>query len=570
MDVVLLARSQFAIVTVYHFFFVPLTLGLSVLVAIMETQYVRTGDETYKKMTKFWGKLFLINFAMGVATGIVQEFQFGMNWSEYSRFMGDIFGAPLAIEALLTFYLESVFLGIWIFGWDKLSKRAHAAVIWVVAIGSNLSAFWILVANSFMQQPVGYVLRNGRAEMDNFFALLGNGHVWVQWPHVFTSAMATAGFFVAGISAFHLVRGSKNLEVFRRSFRISILYGTIGTVLVILVGHTQAQYMTRIQPMKMAAAEALWQTEDPAAMSLFTIGNEAERRDVFAIRVPGLLSFMAHNSFSGEVQGINNLQDEYVERYGPGDYVPPVAISYWTFRIMVGAGFVMLALALYGLWVASRNRTTESPLYLKLMLWAIALPFIANSTGWIFTEVARQPWIVFGLQKTVDGVSPTVSAGMVLFSLIAFTLLYALLMVADVVLLRKYAEAGVPETNDADLAPAGAWWEKGAHHGSQLSLVRAHRRALRGFFLPRGLRLRGRHSPAFCGQGRHRTANDHQQRRSGLGRQRGLDADRRRGDVCSLSPLVRDPLLGFLHRAGVDAPGTHFPRRILRVPLEDG
>jgi len=456
MDVVLLARSQFAIVTVYHFFFVPLTLGLSVLVAIMETQYVRTGDETYKKMTKFWGKLFLINFAMGVATGIVQEFQFGMNWSEYSRFMGDIFGAPLAIEALLTFYLESVFLGIWIFGWDKLSKKAHATVIWVVAIASNLSALWILVANSFMQQPVGYVLRNGRAEMNDFFALLGNGHVWVQWPHVFTSAVATAGFFVAGISAFHLLRGSKNLEVFRRSFRISILYGTIGTVLVILIGHSQAQYMTRIQPMKMAAAEALWQTEDPAAMSLFTIGNEAERRDVFAIRVPGLLSFMAHNSFSGEVQGINDLQEEYVERYGPGDYVPPVAISYWTFRIMVGAGFVMLALALYGLWVASRNRTTESPLYLKLMLWAIALPFIANSTGWIFTEVARQPWIVFGLQKTVDGVSPTVSAGMVLFSLIAFTLLYALLMVADVVLLRKYAEAGVPETNDADLAPAGA------------------------------------------------------------------------------------------------------------------
>jgi len=456
MDVVLLARLQFAIVTVYHFFFVPLTLGLSVLVAIMETQYVRTGDETYKKMTKFWGKLFLINFAMGVATGIVQEFQFGMNWSEYSRFMGDIFGAPLAIEALLTFYLESVFLGIWIFGWDKLSKKAHATVIWVVAIGSNLSALWILIANSFMQQPVGYVLRNGRAEMDNFFALVGNGHVWVQWPHVLTSAVATAGFFVAGISAFHLLRKSQNMELFRRSFRISILYGTIGTVLVILIGHTQAQYMTRIQPMKMAAAEALWETEDPAAMSLFTIGNERERRDVFAIRIPGLLSFLSYNSFSGEVRGINDLQDEYVERYGPGDYIPPVAISYWTFRIMAGAGFVMLALAFYGLWLASKNRTAESPRYLKLMLWAIALPFVANSTGWIFTEIARQPWIVFGLQKTADAVSPNVSAGMVLFSLIAYTLLYALLMVANVVLLRKYAEAGVPEATNADLAPAGA------------------------------------------------------------------------------------------------------------------
>ncbi len=444
MDVVVLARLQFAVTTVYHFFFVPLTLGLSILVAIMETLYVRTGDETYKKMTKFWGKLFLINFAMGVVTGIVQEFQFGMNWSEYSRFMGDIFGAPLAIEALLAFYLESVFLGVWIFGWDKLSKKAHATVMWLVAIGSNLSALWILVANSFMQQPVGYVLRNGRAEMDNFFALLGNGHVWVQWPHVFTSAIATAGFFVAGISAFHLLRKSGNIEAFRRSFRISIVYGVIGTVLVTLVGHTQAQYMTRIQPMKMAAAEALWQTEDPAAMSLFTIGNQKERRDVFAIRVPGLLSFLAHNSFTGEVQGINNIQEEYVGRFGPGDYVPPVAISYWTFRIMVGAGGLMLALALYGLWKTSRGRMDPAPWYLKFMIWAIALPYLANSTGWIFTEIGRQPWIVFGLQKTADGVSPTVGAGMVLFSLIAFTLVYALLMVADVVLLRKYAEAGIP------------------------------------------------------------------------------------------------------------------------------
>ena len=456
MDVVLLARLQFAITTVYHFFFVPLTLGLSILVAIMETQYVRTGDEIYKKMTKFWGKLFLINFAMGVVTGIVQEFQFGMNWSGYARFMGDIFGAPLAIEALLAFYLESVFLGVWIFGWDKLSKRAHAAVMWLVAIGSNISALWILVANSFMQQPVGYVLRNGRAEMESFFALLGNGHVWVQWPHVFTSALATTGFFVAGISAYHLLRGSDHVEVFRRSFRISILYGAVGTLLVILVGHTQAQYMTTIQPMKMAAAEALWQTEDPAAMSLFTIGNEAERRDVFAIRVPGLLSFLAYNKFSGAVEGINNLQDDYVQTYGPGSYVPPVAISYWTFRIMVGAGFVMLALTLYGLWKASKNRVSESPRYLKYMIWAIALPYIANSTGWIFTEVARQPWIVFGLQKTADAVSPSVGAGEVLFSLVAFTLIYAVLMAADIVLLRKYARAGVGGEIVAEPAPAGA------------------------------------------------------------------------------------------------------------------
>jgi len=455
MDVVILARLQFAITTVYHFFFVPLTLGLSVLVAIMETMYVRTGDETYRKMTKFWGKLFLINFAMGVVTGIVQEFQFGMNWSEYSRFMGDIFGAPLAIEALLAFYLESIFIGIWIFGWDKISKPLHAVVIWLVAIGSNISALWILVANSFMQQPVGYVLRNGRAEMDNFFALLGNGHVWVQWPHVFFSAVATAGFFVAGISAWHLLRRSERLDIFQRSFRIGILYAAIGIVLSMMVGHSQAQYMTRIQPMKMAAAEALWESEDPAAMSLFTIGNEKERRDVFAIKVPGLLSFLAYNRFSGEVRGINNLQREYMQTYGPGDYVPPVAISYWTFRIMIGAGMVMLLLAFYGLW-KSRDGVPTAPWYLKAMFWAIALPYIANSTGWIFTEMGRQPWIVFGLQQTADAVSPAVSVGEVLFSLVAFTLVYGVLMIADVVLLKKYAAAGIPDDASAASATAGA------------------------------------------------------------------------------------------------------------------
>jgi len=456
MDVVILARLQFAIVTVYHFFFVPLTLGLVVLVAILETMYVRTGDETYKKMTKFWGKLFLINFAMGVVTGIVQEFQFGMNWSEYSRFMGDIFGAPLAIEALLAFYLESVFIGVWIFGWDKISKPLHAVVIWIVAIGSNISALWILVANSFMQQPVGYVLRNGRAEMDDFFALLTNGHVWVQWPHVFFSAVATAGFFVAGISAWHLLRKSDQIEVFTRSFRIGIVFAVVGVLFSMLVGHSQAQYMTRIQPMKMAAAEALWETEDPAAMSLFTIGNEKERRDVFAIRVPGLLSFMAYNRFSGEVRGINDLQREYQLTYGPGDYVPPVAISYWTFRIMVGAGMAMLALAAFGMWKAARKGVPDSAWYLKLMLWAIALPYIANSAGWIFTEVGRQPWIVFGLQKTADAVSPSVSVFEVMFSLIAFTLVYGVLMVADVVLLKKYAAAGVPDDDSTEPATSGA------------------------------------------------------------------------------------------------------------------
>ena len=439
MSALALARWQFAVTTVYHFFFVPLTLGLSVLVAIMETLYVRTGDQVYKRMTKFWGKLFLINFAMGVATGIVQEFQFGMNWSEYSRFVGDIFGAPLAIEALMAFFMESTFIGIWIFGWDKLSKRLHAAVIWLVAIGSNLSALWILVANSFMHEPVGYeITSSGRAVMNNFGALLGNPHVWHQWPHVFFSGLATASFFILGISAYHLLR-KRDHDLFRRSFNLALAGGLAGTALVGLVGHAQGQYMFKVQPMKMAAAEALWDTEDPAALSLFTFGNERERRDVFAIKLPGFLSFLAYNSFSGEVQGINDLQAEYEQIYGPGNYVPPVAISYWAFRIMMTPGLIMGGLGLLILFFILRKRLDRQTWLFRILPWTIPLPYLANSAGWVLTEVGRQPWIVYGLLRTEEGVSSAVSSGMVLTSLLLFILVYAALMVADIYLLAKFA-----------------------------------------------------------------------------------------------------------------------------------
>ncbi len=443
MDVLTLSRWQFAITTVYHFFFVPLTLGLSIFIAILETVYVKTGNEQYKQLAKFWGKLFLINFAMGVVTGIVQEFQFGMNWSEYSRFVGDIFGAPLAIEALLAFFLESTFLGVWIFGWDKLSKKMHLAAIWLVAIGSNLSALWILIANSFMQQPVGYVIRNGRAEMTDFMALVTNGHVWVQFPHVFFAGMTTAAFFVIGISVYHMMKKGPDYELFKKSFQYGIVYGLIGVVLVTLEGHAQAQYMVRVQPMKMAAAEALWDSEDPAALSLFTIGDEKNRKDVFAIKIPGMLSFLAYNKFSGEVKGINDLQREYEQQYGPGNYVPPVAISYWTFRLMVGAGTLMVILAFWGLFKIIKENYHFSPLTGKLFMYSLFLPYIANSTGWIFTEVARQPWVVFGVMLTKDAVSPAVSVGEVLTTLIGFTVVYAALMVADVYLLKKFALGGI-------------------------------------------------------------------------------------------------------------------------------
>ncbi|MFH1571449.1 MAG: cytochrome ubiquinol oxidase subunit I [Gemmatimonadota bacterium] len=452
MDALLLARWQFTVTCVYHFFFVPLTLGLSIFVAVLETAYVRTGDEAYKAMTKFWGKLFLLNFAMGVVTGIVMEFQFGMNWAEYARFVGDIFGAPLAIEALLAFFLESTFLGIWIFGWDRLSKGLHAATIWVVALGSNLSALWILVANSFMQEPVGYAIRNGRAEMTDFFALLLNPHVWVQWPHVFFGGVCTAAFFVLGVSAYHLRRGGDGGKVFEKSFRLGAAYGIVGVVLVMLVGHTQGRHMVAAQPMKIAAAEALWQTEDPAAMSLFTWGDESERRDVFAIRVPSLLSILAHNSPSGEVKGIRNLQAEYEARYGPGDYVPPVAITYWAFRIMVGAGMAMLLLAGGSLYLVVRERLPGPPAFLGLLVWAIGLPYVANSAGWMMTEVGRMPWVVFGVMRVEEAVSKAVSAWELAISLLLFTVLYGALMAIDFYLLRRYATAGIAPEPDPTAA----------------------------------------------------------------------------------------------------------------------
>jgi cytochrome bd ubiquinol oxidase subunit I len=441
MDPVILARWQFAITTVYHFFFVPLTLGLSVLVAIMQTLWFRTGDETYKRMTRFWGKLFIINFAMGVVTGIVQEFQFGMNWSEYSRFVGDIFGAPLAIEALLAFFLESTFLGVWIFGWDRISKKAHLAAIWLVAIGSNLSALWILIANSFMQEPQGFVLRNGRAEMVDFGALLANPHVWVQWPHVFFSGLTTAAFFMLGIIAWRVLRKDEDVTFFHRSFQVAAVAAVVGTLMVMLVGHSQAQHMVQAQPMKMAAAEALWDSENPAPMSLFTIGDMTNRRDVFAIRIPALLSILAYNRPSGEVLGINELQARYEQQYGPGNYVPFVVLIYWTFRAMVGAGVLMFALALWALYRGLRNQVWKPSRLLRWLPFAIALPYLANSTGWIMTEMGRQPWIVFGVLKTESAVSPTVPWGMVLTTLLGFTVVYGVLMVADVYLLAKFAKA---------------------------------------------------------------------------------------------------------------------------------
>ena len=444
MNPLVLARWQFAITTIFHFFFVPLTLGLSIFVAILETRYVRTGDEMYKKMAKFWGKIFLINFAIGVVTGIVQEFQFGMNWSEYSRFMGDIFGAPLAIEALLAFYMESTFIGIWIFGWDKVSKKMHLAAAWLVAIGSNISALWILIANSFMQHPVGYEIdpKSGRALMSDFGALVFNPNVQLQFPHVLASGVALAGFVVMAFSAWHLLR-KHDVTFFRPSFRMAAIYALIGSVAVGLVGHLQGQYMVEKQPMKMAVAEAHYNTEDPAALSLFTIGTWDQSEEVFSIRIPALLSFMTYSQPYGEIKGINQLQSEFTQTYGEGDYIPPVALNYWSFRAMVGAGFAMVLLSFLGILWSKDNKLDKKKTYLKIMMWAAALPYLATATGWLLTETGRWPWIVYGLQTIEDAISPNVPAWNILVSLILMTVLYSVLTVIAVKLGIKYGTSDV-------------------------------------------------------------------------------------------------------------------------------
>lgn len=442
-NVINFARWQFAITTVYHFFFVPLTIGLGFYLAIMETFYVKTGNEKYKKMVKYWGKLFLINFAMGVVTGLVQEFQFGMNWSNYSRYVGDIFGVPLAIEALLAFFLESTFLGIWVFGWEKVSKKIHLLSIWIVSIATMISAFWILTANSFMHEPVGYTLNNGRAEMTSFTDLITNPHLWVQFPHTIFAALCTGAFFILGISAYHVIK-KNNTEWVKSSLKMGIIMALVSSFLVALMGDLQGKYLVKNLPMKMAAAEALWETEDPAPLAVVAIADEENKKNSFEISVPKLLSFMSYNSFTGEVKGINDIQAEYEKKYGPGNYIPQVNLSFYSFRLMVGAGMLMILIGLLGLYFYKKGTIYNKKTLLKLMLLSIALPYLANSSGWILTEVSRAPWIVFGLLKIENAVSPTVSLSYVVTSLVSFALVYTVLAIIDVTLMVKFAKV-MPE-----------------------------------------------------------------------------------------------------------------------------
>ncbi len=434
MDVLMLSRLQFAMATMFHFIFVPLTLGLSILVAIMETKYVRTGDEMYKRMTKFWGKLFVINFVLGVVTGITLEFQFGTNWSRYSEYVGDIFGSLLAIEATTSFFLESTFLGAWIFGWNILSPQMHAACIWLVAIASNLSAVWIIIANGFMQNPLGYVIRNGRAELDNFFDVVLNPFAWQQYVHTLSGAFALAGFFLMGVSSYHLLR-KQQVEFFTRSFRMGMYFALIFSVLVAVQGHHHAQEVAQIQPAKLAAMESQWETyEDGAPMYLLVVPDEKnERNAVELFGIPGGLSFLAHNDFKAPVKGLKEW---------PKEDRPPVMLTFLSFRAMVGIGTLMPILCIWAF--LRRKQLTETPKLLRVMLYAIPLPYIAIEAGWVVAEVGRQPWIVNGLMRTADAVSPIVTS-QVAFSLVALTLLYALLGALDIYLLFKYARKGPAE-----------------------------------------------------------------------------------------------------------------------------
>ncbi|MGW4242063.1 cytochrome ubiquinol oxidase subunit I [Nocardia sp. NPDC004722] len=476
MSVVDLARWQFGITTVYHFILVPLTIGLAPLVAGMQTAWVITGKEQWLRLTKFFGKLFLINFALGVATGIVQEFQFGMGWSEYSRFVGDVFGAPLAMEALVAFFMESTFLGLWIFGWTKLPQKVHLACIWLVAIGVNASAYFIIAANSFMQHPVGaeYNPETGRAELHSIWAVLSNNTTLAAFPHVVAGSFLTAGTFVAGIGGWWMVRNARKAKaegsetpledartMWRPAARMGLYVVLIASVAIIFTGDIQGKLMFKQQPMKMASAESLCHTETNPDFSALTIGTHNNCDSVtHVIKVPYVLPYLAEGKFSDvTLKGVKDLQVEYNEKYGIGDYRPNLFVTYWSFRAMITwmAGSILLALA--GFWVTRRGRVPDQTWFSWLSLIAIATPFLGNISGWIFTEMGRQPWVVapnptgdqhirMTVQQGVSGVSP----GTILTSLIVFTALYGLLAIGWFYLMRRYVIAG-PEQPSTDDTP---------------------------------------------------------------------------------------------------------------------
>lgn len=443
LDPLALARWQFGLTTVYHFLFVPITIGMALVVAIFQTAWYRTDKTQYLQLTRFFGGLFLINFAMGVVTGIVQEFQFGMNWSDYSRFVGDIFGAPLAFEGLLAFFFEATFIGLWIFGWDKLPRGLHLATIWCASIGAVLSAYFILAANAFMQNPVGFAMNpeKGRAELVDIVAVLFNPIALAQFPHTILGSIMVATAIIVSVAAWHISRG-QHFETMRPALRLGLWGLLVSGVLMFISGDSLGLAMVQAQPMKMAAAESLYSTTAGASFSIFSIGTPDGSSEIWSVRVPGLLSFLSTHTFNGTVEGINDLQAAYVNAYGPGDYSPITWVTYWAFRWMIGLGALAAIVAAAGLFFTRGHRLPKNKWIWKAAIWSWPLPLIAMSAGWIFTEMGRQPWIVFGLLKTEAGVSPGVTGLEVLISLLAFTLIYGILAVVEVKLFLKAAHAG--------------------------------------------------------------------------------------------------------------------------------
>jgi cytochrome d ubiquinol oxidase subunit I len=433
MDVVTLSQLQFAATGMFHWIFVPLTLGLSILTAWMETRYVTTGDETWLRMTKFWGKLFLINFALGVVTGITMEFQFGMNWSEYSRYVGDIFGAPLAIEATLAFFLESVFIGVWIFGWNKISRKAHLASIWLASVATNVSALIILLANAWMQRPVGYVLRNNRAEMNDFLAVLTNPYGWIKFTHTLLSGYALAAFLIMGVSAWHLLRNNE-IDFFKRSFRLAAVWAFVASIGVGLTGDFHAVEIARTQPSKFAAMESQWETKRGVGMNLLLLPDPVRECNTFEqICVPNALSMLAFHDPNAEIKGLKEF---------PRELRPLVTPTFVSFRMMVGLGTLMILASLAAIILSRKQGLEKRRAFLMLMVCAIPAPYLAEQFGWLVSELGRQPWIVYGVLKTADAVSKSISTTQVALSLLGFTVLYGLLGAIDIFLLVKYAKKG--------------------------------------------------------------------------------------------------------------------------------
>jgi cytochrome bd ubiquinol oxidase subunit I len=447
--VVDLSRFQFATTSIYHFLFVPLTLGLAPLVAIMQTLWHRSHDDAWLRLTRFFGTLLLINFAIGVATGLVQEFQFGMNWSVYSNFVGGVFGAPLAIEGLAAFAIEATFLGLWVFGWNQMSAGLHLAMIWIAALATWVSAYMILVANSWMQHPVGYKIVDGKAQLTSVGALLSNHFAVLAWIHVILAGLIFGSTVMLGVSCWHFLR-RRNVELFRRSAKLALIVAVPATLIQLSVGNRFGEAVTSAQGMKIAASEAQWNTCQPCGFSLFQIGGFSAQHPnpSVSIVIPRVLSFLATGSFNGKVQGLNQLQAQEQKQYGPGNYMPLIELMYWSMRVMAILGGVLFLIAAVGAWLYRKRRLEKARWFQWLALVAIAFPYIAAIFGWILTEMGRQPWIVQNLLKTSQAVSPTTTTAMVATSLGVFVLLYITLGVVDFLLMRRYARLDPPQVGE--------------------------------------------------------------------------------------------------------------------------